>query len=296
MNPLHASVIDAHQHYWRVQRGDYGWLADAPHVLRRDFLPFELDPHRAAAGVTRAILVQAAPTEAETRFLFELARADRAVAGVVGWVDFEAADVDARIAALVRDGDGLLLGLRPMAQDIEDPHWLARPELDAAFASLQRHGLAFDALVRPDQLPALLARLEREPQLRAVLDHGGKPAIDGVAGFDAWAAPIAALAQRTSLQCKFSGLLTQLAPNLPESALAPYVEHLFACFGPSRLLWGSDWPVLTLRGDYAHWIDLARAYAHRLAPGHEAAIFGGNAAAFYRLAPTSHPHRKEITS
>ena len=290
------NLIDAHQHYWRVQRGDYGWLADAPHVLRRDFLPFELDPHRAAAGVQRAILIQAAPTEAETRFLFELARADRAVAGVVGWVDFTAPDVDARIAALVRDGQGLLVGLRPMAQDIDDPDWLARPELDAAFASLQRHQLAFDALVRPDQLPALLTRLEREPQLRAVLDHGGKPVIDGSASFDAWAAAIAALAERTALSCKFSGLLTQLAPHLSEQALAPSVEHLFACFGPARLLWGSDWPVLTLRGDYAHWFELARAYAQRLAPGHDAAIFGANAAAFYRLAPTSLPHRKEITS
>ena len=289
------NVIDAHQHYWRVQRGDYGWLAAAPHVLRRDFLPFELDPHRAAAGVQRAILVQAAPTEAETRFLFELARADRAVAGVVGWVDFEAPDVDARIAALVRDGEGLLLGLRPMAQDIDDADWLARPELDAAFASLQRHQLAFDALVRPDQLPALLARLQREPQLRAMLDHGGKPIIDGVASFDDWAAPIAALAERTTLCCKFSGLLTQLAPNLAEAALAPYIEHLFACFGPARLLWGSDWPVLTLRGDYAHWFELARAYVQRLAPGHEEAIFGGNAAAFYRLVPMTYPHRKETT-
>jgi L-fuconolactonase len=287
------SVIDAHQHYWRVQRGDYGWLADAPASLRRDFLPFELDPHRAAAGVERAILVQAAPTEAETRFLFELARADRAVAGVVGWVDFEAPDVDARIAALARDGEGLLVGLRPMAQDIEDPDWLARPELDAAFASLQRHGLAFDALVRPDQLPALLARLEREPGLRAVLDHAGKPVIDGAPDFDGWAAQIALLAERTPLHCKLSGLLTQLAPGVSERALTPYVDHLFACFGPQRLIWGSDWPVLTLRGDYARWIELARSYVRRLAAGHEAAIFGGTAAAFYRLAPPSSSSRKE---
>lgn len=290
------NVIDAHQHYWRVQRGDYGWLAGAPAVLRRDFLPFELDPHRAAAGVARAILVQAAPTEAETRFLFELARADRAVAGVVGWVDFEAPDVDVRIAALVRDGDGLLVGLRPMAQDIDDPDWLARPALDAAFASLQRHGLAFDALVRPDQLPALFVRLEREPELRAVLDHAGKPAIDGSADFDGWAAQIARLAERTTLHCKLSGLLTQLAPGVSEHALESYVDHLFACFGPARLIWGSDWPVLTLRGDYARWMELARSYVRRLAPGHEAAIFGGNAAAFYRLAPPSSSSRKENPS
>ncbi len=287
------NVIDAHQHYWRVQRGDYGWLADAPEVLKRDFLPFELDPHRAAAGVARAILVQAAPTEAETRFLFELARADRAVAGVVGWVDFEAPDVEARIAALVRDGEGLLVGLRPMVQDVDDADWLARAELDAAFASLQRHGLTFDALVRPDQLPALLVRLEREPGLRAVLDHAGKPVIDGATDFDGWAAQIARLAERTPLHCKFSGLLTQLAPGVSEHALAPYIDHLFACFGPERLIWGSDWPVLTLRGDYARWFELARAYVRRLAAGHETAIFGGTAAAFYRLASTAPSSRKE---
>jgi L-fuconolactonase len=289
------NVIDAHQHYWRVQRGDYGWLADAPESLKRDFLPFELDPQRAAADVTRAILVQAAPTEAETRFLFELARADRAVAGVVGWVDFEAPDVDARLAALVRDGNGLLVGLRPMVQDIADPDWLARPTLDAAFASLQRHDLTFEALVRPDQLPALLTRLEREPRLRAVLSHGGKPVVDGTADIGSWATQIARLSERTSLHCKFSGLLTQLAPGVPEQALEPYIDHLFACFGPSRLIWGSDWPVLTLRGDYAHWMTLARTYVRRLAPGHEAAIFGGNASAFYPLAPPSPSHRKEST-
>ena len=275
------TLIDAHQHYWRVARGDYAWLRDAPAALRRDFLPDELQPQRDAAGVDASVLVQAAASEAETRYLFELARADRSILGVVGWVDFAAPDAAARIHALARDGDGLLLGLRPMAQDQPDPDWLARPELDAAFACLQELDLAFDALVRPPQLPALLRRLRRERELRAVLDHAGKPDIaHGHLGD--WAVPVRELAALPGLCCKFSGPLTELAPGMPTSALDPYVAHLFACFGPTRLLWGSDWPVLTLRDSYAHWLELARALAQRHAPDALERIFGGNALAFYR--------------
>ena len=275
------NVIDAHQHYWRVDRGDYAWLRAAPTALQRDFLPAELQPQRSAAGVTGSVLVQAAASEAETRYLFELARADRSILGVVGWVDFEAPDVAARIDALVRDGGGLLLGLRPMAQDHPDPDWLAHPELDLAFASLHAHDLAFDALVRPAQLPALHWRLRREHGLRAVLDHAGKPDI-ARGHYDDWATRIRELAALPDVYCKFSGLLTELAPGMPDSALDPYVDHLFACFGPARLLWGSDWPVLTLRGSYAHWLELARALAQRHAPHAIGNIFGRNALAFYR--------------
>ena len=275
------TLIDAHQHYWRVDRGDYAWLHDAPASLQRDFLPADLQAQRVAAGVAGSVLVQAAATEAETRYLFELARTDRSILGVVGWVDFEAPDVAARIRTLVRDGDGLLLGLRPMAQDHPDPDWLARPALDAAFDCLQEHDLAFDALVRPPQLPALQQRLQRERELRVVLDHAGKPDI-AHDHYGDWAPRIHALAELPKVCCKFSGLLTELSPGMPVDALDPYVDHLFACFGPGRLIWGSDWPVLTLRDSYAHWLELARALAQRHAPHALDRIFSRNALAFYR--------------
>lgn len=277
-------VIDAHQHYWQVTRGDYGWLHDAPEGLRRDFLPADFQAQRHAAGVRGSILVQAAPTEAETRFLFELCQTDRAVVGVVGWVDFMAHDVRTRIKALLRDGNGRLLGLRPMVQDIADPDWLARPALDAAFDAMQEFDLAFDALVRPAQLPALHARLARERHLRTVLDHAGKPDI-ARARFADWAASMSRLAEHAAVHCKLSGLLSQLAPGMPESALDCYVGELFACFGADRLIWGSDWPVLTMHGDYAHWLALARSYVERFAPAAQAQIFGGNALRFYRRPP-----------
>ncbi len=274
-------VIDAHQHYWQVARGDYGWLQQAPEGLRRDYLPADLQTQRHAAGVSGSILVQAAPSEAETRFLFELCQHDLAAIGVVGWVDFTAHDVRKRIEALLRDGDGRLLGLRPMAQDIADPDWLARPALDAAFDAMQEFDLAFDALVRPAQLPALQARLDREQRLRCVLNHAGKPDL-AHGDFDAWAASLARLAESPALHCKLSGLLTQLAPGMPEGVLERYVEHLFECFGAERLLWGSDWPVLTVQSQYAHWLRLARAYVQRFAPNAQPLVFGGNALKFYR--------------
>jgi L-fuconolactonase len=282
-------ILDAHQHYWQPSRGDYGWLEQAAVVLQRDFLPADIRDERTSAGVGGCVLIQAAPTEAETCYLFELARVDDQVAGVVGWVDFEADDVAARIAALVRDGNGLLVGLRPMAQDMADPQWLARPSLDAAFDAMQEHDLAFDALVVPAQLPALDARLVREPMLRAVLDHAGKPDIAS-GNFDAWAAQIDRLADNGWLHCKFSGLLTQLEANLPDNAIDDYVGHLFARFGAGRLLWGSDWPVVTLRGDYGHWLALAKTYTRALAPAFEDHVFGGNARRFYRLDRTPQPH------
>jgi L-fuconolactonase len=275
-------LIDAHQHYWQLARGDYGWLTPELRVLYRDFLPETLAAPLAECGIGATVLVQAAATEAETRYLIELALAAPSVAGIVGWVDFEAADVRQRVRALAQDGQGRLKGLRPMIQDIPDPRWLERTSIDAAFAALIDADLCFDALVKPQHLPALARRLQRHPGLRAVLDHAGKPDIAG-GGFDAWAGPLADLAQGSSVHCKISGLLTEAAPGADLAALEPFVAHLFECFGAQRILWGSDWPVVTLRASYQQWWKMARELVRRHAPGQEAAVFGGNAARFYRL-------------
>jgi L-fuconolactonase len=257
-------IIDAHQHFWDLARGDYGWLTPAAGVLYRTYLPADLAATLRANEVSATVVVQAAPSEAETHYLFELARVHPFIAGVVGWVDFDAPDAPRRIAALAAAGGEKLKGLRPMIQDIADPEWITKRSLDGAFEALIAHDLAFDALVRPIHLDALRTRLLRHPQLRAVLDHAGKP--------------------ETPIYCKLSGLLTEAGERDSLGDLAPYVASVFTSFGPERVLWGSDWPVLNSVSSYARWLELSRELIGRFARGQADDVLANNARRFYRLA------------
>ena len=270
--------IDAHQHFWRLARGDYGWLTPALESIYRDFMPDDLAPLIATTGIEKTILVQAAPSVAETRFMLEIAGQTPFVAGVVGWVDFAAADVVGVIEELA--DNPLLVGLRPMIHDIADPGWVLRAELAPAFDALQQHGLVFDALVKPPHLPALLMLARRYPALAIVIDHGAKPLI--AAGImEPWRTDMAALAALPHVACKFSGLVTEAGENWSVERLRPYVDHLLAHFGAERLLFGSDWPVCTLAAGYPEWVEAAEALTAHLPGGEKAAIFGGNAARLY---------------
>jgi L-fuconolactonase len=278
---MSATRIDAHQHFWRIDRGDYGWLRAADHPkIARDFLPADLEPLLKSAGIDRTVLVQAAPTEEETLFLLDLADASPFVAGVVGWVDFDAPDAPSRIARL--SARPKLLGLRPMIHDMADDEWMLRPELGRSFEAMQRGDLCFDALIRPRHLPALTEFLDRYPGLAVVVDHGAKPDI-AQDGIDLWATYMRHVARNSAAFCKLSGLATEAGPNWSAAALKPYVDILLASFGPSRLMWGSDWPVLNEAGDYATWLAVAEELTQHLSQEDRDAIFGGTAAEFYRL-------------
>lgn len=270
--------IDAHQHLWQIARGDYGWLTPALGPIHRDFAPEDLAPLLARHGIDRTILVQAAPTEAETRFLLAIAAETPFVAGVVGWADFEAPDAPARVAALA--ADPLLVGLRPMVQDIPDLAFLARASLAPAFAAMVAHGLVFDALIKTPHIPATLALLAREPRLTVVIDHGAKPDLvaDDLA---AWREGIMALAAHPCTFCKLSGLVTEAGPGWSLDTLHPVVDHLLMTFGPDRLIFGSDWPVVTLRASYERWFDAAQTLLDGCSEAQRAAIFGGTAQRVY---------------
>jgi L-fuconolactonase len=274
--------IDAHQHYWSLRRGDYAWLTPSEGGLYRDFTPEDLSPELVKCAVRATVLVQAAPTEAESRFLLDLARRHPSIAGVVGWTDFEASDVAERISRLVRDGQGTLKGLRPMVQDISDPDWLDRGSLDAAFEAMIANDLVFDALVTPKHLGALEKRLRRHPQLRAVIDHAGKPDIAG-GKLEPWAGLLEQLAHSKKVHCKLSGLLTQAKPGAGVAGLDAFVARIFSCFGADRVMWGSDWPVVTLRARYQEWLEMSLELVRRHAPGGEDMVLGANAVRFYEL-------------
>ncbi|MDE0695436.1 MAG: amidohydrolase family protein, partial [Boseongicola sp.] len=266
-------------------RGDYGWLTPEMEPIYRDFLPADLRPLLVEAGIDGTILVQAAPTVAETEFMLGLAREEPFIRGVVGWVDFEAPSASDDIARLSRQP--ALVGLRPMIQDIADDGWMLGEGLVATFDALIDADLTFDALTLPRHLPALRELLARHPNMRTVIDHGSKPLIrDGI--MDGWDQDMAALASETSAFCKLSGLVTEAHADWTVDDLRPYVEHLLDTFGPDRLVWGSDWPVCTLASSYGRWVEVAGELLSGLAEDETSAILGGNAARAYRMrAPDS---------
>jgi L-fuconolactonase len=275
--------IDSHIHVWNIARGDYGWLAPTPALspIYRDFGLEDLRPALTGAGIGAAVLVQAAPTVAETRFLLDVARNSRGlVRGVVGWADLGAPGVAPILEELA--ANPLLKSVRPMLQDLEDRRWIAQPQVAIALEALAELGLRFDALVTPRELPWLLETVRRHPDLAVVVDHCAKPDI-GHAVWQPWAADIAALAADTSAYCKLSGLVTEAGAAWTIDHLRPYVDHIMACFGPQRIMWGSDWPVVTLAASYDDWLVTSDALLSGLTPAEREVIFGGNAARFYGL-------------
>jgi L-fuconolactonase len=235
----------------------------------------------AAAGVERTVLVQAAATLAETEFLLQIAHATEFVAGVVGWADFEAPDAAEAIAGIADDAK--LLGLRPMLQDLADDDWIGRSELKPSLDLMEVAGLRFDALVKPRHLPHLARFLAARPDLKVVIDHGAKPDI-AAGGLSTWAPSMRAIASDSGAVCKLSGLVTEAGEGWTADRLRPFFDVLIEAFGPTRLMWGSDWPVVNEAGGYSAWRTAAEALTSQLPDADRALIFGGTAAAFYGIA------------
>lgn len=272
--------IDAHQHFWKIERGDYGWLTPDVGPIYRDFEPSDLAPKLKALNIDGTVLVQAAPTIGETEFMLALADAHKFIKGVVGWVDFESSEASADIARLARHS--ALVGLRPMIQDIPETDWMLRHDLSPAFHALITHDLVFDALVLPKYLKNLVKLIERHDAMKVVIDHGAKPGIaDGA--FDRWAEDVARLAEHSNVFCKLSGLVTEAGDAWGVDVLRPYTDHLIAIFGADRLIWGSDWPVCTLAASYDEWLSATAQLLAGLGNDERAAVMGGNAISFYNL-------------
>ena len=301
-------MIDAHFHAWQLSRGDYGWLdpnlnpALQPICRNVSVLDWQLQSR--PLGVSGGILVQAAPTEDETLFLLEQADRNPAVLGVVGWVDLLAPEAPQRIRALAQHP--MLKGLRPMLHDLPNAAWILQPELQPALQAMTTEKLVFDALVKPVHLPHILTLAKQHPKLQIVVDHAAKPQIASQR-WQPWADDLAALASQTSAVCKLSGLLTEAGDLLSLSslaagavtgeatepptiqsagftAIAPYAAHVLQVFGPQRVLWGSDWPVLELSGlAYADWLHISQKLLAKLQAADRTAVLGGNARRVYGL-------------
>lgn len=282
-------IVDAHHHVWRPARGDYGWMDAAPEVLLRDYMPEDLAPSLRRFGVTRTIAVQAAQTRAETDFLLDIASRTEFVAGVVGWLDMEAADFETQLAHYT--GQPKFVGLRPMLQDLNDDAWILQPKVLRSLATIAESGLAFDFLTYTRHLAHVEEALRMVPTLRAVIDHLAKPPIASGA-LDAWRDAIKRISRFENVSCKLSGLITEAVnpgwPGWRVADLEPVVHHAVSCFGPDRLIFGSDWPVCRVAGDYGDVLASTMLALPRELRA-DTRIFAGNARRFYRLPAETAP-------
>ena len=274
-------IIDSHQHFWHLERDDYHWLNNDQAAIYRNFLPSDLAPVLSELNVSRTVLVQAAATIAETQYLLDIAEKTPFVAGVVGWVDLERPNE--AIAAL-NDfaGSTKLKAIRPMIQEIPDPDWVLRSDIGTALNEAVELEIAFDALVKPNHLPNLTRFMKRYPDLGVVINHGAKPDIRS-GDVAAWKRDMRIIGAESQAYCKLSGLLTEASANAGYDDIRPYMDFLLETFGADRLMWGSDWPVLTLVSDYPSWIKMSHEFLSCVKRDEREKIFAHNACHFYAL-------------
>lgn len=283
LDPRSAVRIDAHHHVWDLWVRDQPWTARLP-ALRRTFTVEQLRPALLTGRIDATIVVQTISVAPETPELIALAAQDPLIAGVVGWVDLTSPDVAERLAALrALPGGHALIGIRHQVQLEHDPHWLARPDVRRGLGAVAYAGLAFDLIITSHQLPAAVETARALPQLRFVLDHGGKPPI-AAGTLDPWRTHLAKLASLPNVSVKLSGLVTEANPaSWTLDHLRPYAETILNEFGPSRVMFGSDWPVCTLAANYAQVLSTAEALTASLTDADRDAVFGTTAAHWYRI-------------
>lgn len=272
--------IDAHQHFWHFNPVRDAWITDEMEVLRRDFLPNELERVLQAADMDGCVAVQADTSEMETLFLLELAERHAFVKGVVGWVDLCDPDVAEHLERL--SASQRLRGMRHIVQ-AETDDYLTRDDVTRGIAAVGAAGLTYDILVYARQLPAALSLVDRLPEQPLVVDHLAKPEIRG-GTLEPWATHMRALAEHPHVWCKVSGMVTEADwSGWHADDLRPYLDVVFEAFGPRRLMFGSDWPVCLLAADYPEVVQVVASYASSLTPEEQRALFGGNAICFYGL-------------
>lgn len=275
-------AVDGHQHFWNLERNRLPWLRPEHAAIARTFEPPELEPLLRAEGIAQTVLVQSACDDADTDFMFEQAGRHAWIAAVVAWVPLEApAQAEARLEELAARPK--LRGIRHLIHDEDDPHWIVRPAVLESIALLEERGLVLELpAVFPRHLGDVPELARSFPRLLIVIDHLGKPPI----GMDLapWERALRAGAGHPNVHAKISGLNTAVArADWSAVDLEPCLEIALDAFGPERLLWGSDWPVSLLNGDYHQYWSETRRALEQLAPDHLERILGGNARSLYRL-------------
>ncbi len=277
--------IDSHQHFWTYSAVEYPWIGAGMERLARDYLPADLEAVAVPAGVAGSVAVQARQSLAESRWLLDLAKRHPFIRGVVGWVDLRSDHVADDLATLAPHE--AFVGVRHVVQDEPDPRFLLGEAFVRGLRHLHQFGLTYDLLLYPQQLPAAVELVGLLPEQPFVLDHLAKPRLKApikTSDRDQWRRDIEALARHRNICCKLSGLVTEAAWRQWQPAdFRPFLDVALTAFGPERLMFGSDWPVCLLSGDYAEVAGIVEDFIAALAPDERNQIWGGTATRFYGL-------------
>jgi L-fuconolactonase len=271
--------IDSHHHFWNYNRDEYAWIGPDQAVLQRNFLPDDLQKEIKAARIDGVISVQARQTLEETRWLLELAARHHFILGVVGWVPLIDADVERHLE--IFSGERKFRGVRHVLHDEADDHYMLRADFNRGIDLLEKFKLIYDILIFERHLPQTLEFVDRHPSQTFVVDHMAKPRIKA-GELEPWRQHIRELAKRPHVACKLSGMVTEADHRRWTPAqLEPYIQTVLECFGPDRLMFGTDWPVCLLASDYQRWVSVVERAISTLSYGERAAIMGGTAARIY---------------
>ncbi len=273
--------IDAHHHFWKYEPVEFGWIDDTMAAIRRDFLPGHLKAELAAAGLDGVVSVQARQSVEETAWLLGMAENFDFIKGVVGWVPLALPTVGKTLEKFSKHWK--LRGVRHVVQGEPDDRFILGDEFNAGICLLREFGLVYDILIFERHLPPTSEFVDRHPQQVFVLDHIAKPKIKANE-LEPWRKNITELARRENIYCKISGLVTEADyQTWTEAQLQPYLETVFAAFGPRRLMFGSDWPVCRVACDYKRWVELVGRFIANLSADEQARIMGGTAVEAYGL-------------
>lgn len=280
-----AMRIDSHQHFWKYEPSEFGWITEQHHAIRKDFLPADLKPLLDSREINGTIAVQARQALKETDFLLELADRHESIMGVVGWIPLCDPGVKDHLEKYAEHDK--IVGFRHVLHDEPDDDFMLRKDFNEGVTALGQYNLCYDVLIFEKHLPQTIQFVDQHPGMPIVVDHIAKPRIRKGAFDHQWEQNIRQLAERDHVCCKLSGMVTEVRGDQWDlELLKPYFNVVLEAFGPDRLMFGSDWPVCLLRSSYLEWVDAVHTMISSLSVSERAGIMGENAKRFYLDRPS----------
>ncbi|HXR83724.1 MAG TPA: amidohydrolase family protein [Hanamia sp.] len=273
-------MIDTHIHFWNYNKIKDTWITDEMKVLQRDFLPEHLENELSKNNVEGIVAVQADQSENETQFLSDLADKNSIIKGIVGWVDLQSANIERKLLYYLNNPK--IKGFRHIVQS-ENEGFLANKKFLNGISFLKKAGFTYDILIYENQLKEAIKFVNKFPDQKFIIDHCAKPGIKNKS-ISEWKTLMKEIARNENVCCKISGLITEAKWNeWNEKDLYPYLDAVFESFGTERLLFGSDWPVMLLSGNYTLWKNLLEKYMSQFPSEQKQKVFRENAIYFYNL-------------